>query len=844
MGEVYRATDSTLDREVAIKVLQESVAADPDRLARFEREAKTLAALNHANIAIIHSVERSRGATAIVMEFVSGETLAERIARGSLPLDEALTVATQIADALEAAHDKGIVHRDLKPANIKITPDGVVKVLDFGLAKATAGDAPAPGLTHAPTAAANATSAGLILGTPAYMSPEQARGRPVDKRTDVWAFGVVLFEMLTGRRPFDGDSLSDVVAAVLKGDPDWTRLPAGTPVSVRTLLHRALQKDPKRRLRDIADAFITDVEPAAVDRTPDAPVRSWPLALFIAVAMTALAATGIVMWPRSGTVAIGDWVGESLGGPSIAIGPRLSPDGTTIAFQAWVDGLNQVAVMKPETGDWSVLTHDRTSGQIKDLSWSPDGSRIYFDRYLDVPNGVFSIPVVGGEPRPVADDAMYPKALPDGTLLLVKLSEDSRFQLHRYHPDSGRSEPLPAFWIPNQGQPLVAVFPGGSDAAFYGLRADAKAGDPYSLNVMELASGRTEILAPSISITQAAFPGGLAVAKDGSHVLAGVNAADLHRIVAIPYPARGETRTLLTLSSPTAFLDSGPGDTVLADQVVGTSEVIRFAAAGGTPVPIVVIPGTQFDGFPIVLPDRRILATSRRSGRSRLLLAQPDSKQTGFIETLTDSTTPAAALNNDEIVFLSGRGPDRTIAIASLSKARVLRRLEGTRGVSVESLAVSSNRQTIYYASGGTIWAVPMSDGKPRPLHAGNSVAVDPRSGDPIVQLVDAAGVRLVGVTGDGTSRPIAFTSEVLLAPFPLSSNAVGVDGRILVQVTSRDSWFFRPGLVDPVSGRMDRIPLSYEGDVMAPAWDSTGEVVATGSPLRSTIWRFRPTAR
>ena len=259
---------------------------------------------------------------------------------------------------------------------------------------------------------------------------------------------------------------------------------------------------------------------------------------------------------------------------------------------------------------------------------------------------------------------------------------------------------------------------------------------------------------------------------------------------------------------------------------------------------IALVPGTAFDAIPIMLPDRLILETSRRSGRSRLLVAQPGSNQSGFVEALTGSTTPVAALNSDEIVFLSGSGADRTIAVASLAKARVLRRLEGTRGASVESLAVSSNRQTVYYASGGTIWAVPISDGKPRPLHPGNSVAVDPRSGDPIVQLVDPSGVRLQHLSGDGTSRPIAFKSDVLLAPFPLSSTAVGMDGRILVQVTSRDSWFFRPGLVDAVAGRMDRIPLSYEGDVMAPGWGPMGEVVATGTPLRSTIWRFRPAAR
>jgi eukaryotic-like serine/threonine-protein kinase len=254
MGEVYRARDSKLGRDVAIKVLPQAFAADPDRLARFGREARVLASLNHPNIAHIHGFEQSGGTSALVMELVEGETLAERLARGPIPLDEALPIARQIAEALEAAHEQGIIHRDLKPANVKVRPDGTVKVLDFGLAKvldppATSGDA-----MNSPTLSARATRQGVILGTAAYMSPEQAAGKGVDRRTDLWSFGVVLMEMLTGRRVFDGETVSHVMAAVLKSEPDWGALPADTPASVRRLLQRCLEKDRRRRLDSAADA--------------------------------------------------------------------------------------------------------------------------------------------------------------------------------------------------------------------------------------------------------------------------------------------------------------------------------------------------------------------------------------------------------------------------------------------------------------------------------------------------------------------------------------------------------------------------------------------------------------
>ena len=255
MGEVYRARDTKLGRDVAIKVVADVFLSDPERLARFEREARVLATLNHPHIGAIYGVEEADGVRGLVLELVEGATLAERLASGPLPIQEALTVARQIADALEAAHEKGIIHRDLKPANIKITPDGTVKVLDFGLAKVFATEESGSDVSQMPTPIAiERTREGVIAGTAAYMSPEQARGKAVDKRTDIWAFGCVLYEMLTARPAFRGETVSDTIAAILEREPDWSALPAQTPPSIRRLLQRCLEKDPKRRLRDIGDA--------------------------------------------------------------------------------------------------------------------------------------------------------------------------------------------------------------------------------------------------------------------------------------------------------------------------------------------------------------------------------------------------------------------------------------------------------------------------------------------------------------------------------------------------------------------------------------------------------------
>ncbi|MDP2321981.1 MAG: protein kinase [Acidobacteriota bacterium] len=386
MGEVYRAKDSKLKREVALKVLPADVANDRERLARFQREAEVLAALNHPNIAHIHGLEESGGTIALVMELVEGEDLAERLKRGAIPLDEALPIARQIAEALEAAHEQGIIHRDLKPANIKVRPDGTVKVLDFGLAKALDTENSRGGeLANSPTITSPAmTERGVILGTAGYMSPEQARGKAVDKRADIWAFGCVLYEMLTGRRAFDGETLTDVLGAVVRAEPDWTRLPAGTPPAVKRVLTRCLRKDSARRLRHIGDAAIelTELEPAAVAAVPSATARPARIASWIAAAVVVTGLAGAAwMAGRATTPAPADDlpIRASLALPpntTFSGAPSVSPDGHRIVAPL-LDDKGQVQLWQRSLTASEFRPVANTTG-VTAAFWSPDSQWIAF----------------------------------------------------------------------------------------------------------------------------------------------------------------------------------------------------------------------------------------------------------------------------------------------------------------------------------------------------------------------------------------------------------------------------------------------------------------------------------
>ncbi len=410
MGEVYRAHDTRLGRDVAIKILPHGFSADPNRQARFDREARVLAALNHPNIGAVYGFEEGvteSGETVrgIVLELIEGETLGERVRRGALPLGEALVIAKQIADALDAAHEKGIVHRDLKPANIKIAPDGVVKVLDFGLAKTIADDA---------AFAQGHTVEGAILGTAGYMSPEQARGQPVDKRTDIWAFGCVLFEMLTGRAPFARETMSDTLAAILDADPEWHWLPSSTPPHILRLLERCLAKDVKRRIRDIADARIELEEPVSGRSSTTRTSRrlAWWLA-----ASAVLVATALLGWQLRPDASPRDPLAEATfkrltdsDGAEQQV--AISRDGKFVAFISDRSGTWDAWVGQIGADSFSNLTNGRVpdlrNHEVRNVGFTPDGTLVALwvrltDPAYRVDSNGWTVPTIGGQLHPFMD---------------------------------------------------------------------------------------------------------------------------------------------------------------------------------------------------------------------------------------------------------------------------------------------------------------------------------------------------------------------------------------------------------------------------------------------------------
>jgi hypothetical protein len=441
MGEVYRARDLKLGRDVAIKVLPEAFARDADRMARFQREAKVLASLNHTNIASIYGLEDSDSTLALVMELVEGPTLADRIKSGPIPVDEAVRIARQIADAPEYAHEKSIIHRDLKPANIKVAADDTVKILDFGLAKALEDDAASVDISTSPTLSRLATMQGVLLGTAAYMSPEQAKAKTVDRRADIWAFGCVLYEMLTGKMAFHGEAVTDTLAAVIKEEPDWSLPPASTPPHVRVLLRRCLQKDARQRLRDIGDARIAldEVLTGSVS-SPAAAAPMWhrvlPWAVASVATLAALAVAMVRFGQKPAALAPIQRFEIALPDPSIGAVGVLSPDGTRWLMGAltgpnrlWVrrmdsleahpvegtEGADGIPFWSPDSrfiafganGKLKVIDIEGGSPQILCSigqivlggSWTPDG-KIVFGDPTRAP-GLWEVPATGGESSPL-----------------------------------------------------------------------------------------------------------------------------------------------------------------------------------------------------------------------------------------------------------------------------------------------------------------------------------------------------------------------------------------------------------------------------------------------------------
>jgi eukaryotic-like serine/threonine-protein kinase len=628
MGEVYRAIDTNLKRAVAIKVLPEALAADVDRLARFQREAEVLASLNHPNIAQIHGLEKSAGVTGLVMELIEGPTLADRIAEGSISINEALPLAKQIAEALEAAHEHGIIHRDLKPANIKVRPDGTVKVLDFGLAKALEPvDASGVDVTTSPTITSPAmiTGVGMILGTAAYMSPEQARGKAVDKRSDIWALGCVLYEMLTGQAPFAGEDVLDTLANVSKREPDWNLLPAETPPAVRALLKRCLEKDRRRRAGDIAVALF------AIDEAATLGATGIPRALIIRPSMRRVAlplatlalggalAAGSVVYFRAAPAEAPEMrlhittppVGEGIDSVSFAV----SPDGQSIVFRAaagqtsqlWLRMLDSETARRlsgTENGfypfwapdgrsigffaDQSLKRTDVTGGNVQTLAtgvsvfgatWSPDDI-IVFSGKNQAP--LYRVPATGGE-RPVEVTRLQPG--------------QASHRLPQFLPGGRR------FLFFATGAPEVqGVFVGSLDSTDAkrlvdaGTRAEFVApdrilfarGEALYAQRMDLESmtllGDPLLVAERVAQTSAIF-GSVAVSASASGMLAYRAAAETSRDLAWVDRQNRETGTLGSVSGlvGTPRVSSDGRTLAVTRRVKGNDDIWLIETARGVP---------------------------------------------------------------------------------------------------------------------------------------------------------------------------------------------------------------------------------------------------------------------
>ena len=494
MGEVYQARDTTLDRDVALKVLPETFTTDPDRLARFQREAKVLASLNHPNIGAIHGLETSENAQALVLELIEGPTLAERIAKGPISVDEALEIATQIADALEAAHEQGIIHRDLKPANVKVKTDGTVKVLDFGLAKAVTSDARGANPTTSATMSltTSATQMGMVIGTAAYMAPEQAKGKPVDKRADIWAFGVVLLEMLGGQRVFGGETASETLAAVMMKEPDWGQLPTDLPPKLDNLVRRCLEKDPRERVRDIGDvrlamkgAFETTVSPPfATATSPDSVIWKRPIA-WISVSLLSAALVLAVMASRSPSPEFPTTrFVEPLAERMNFFGPRtvaISPDGRHLAYSA----NNELYLRRFDLPDAEAIPGTENAAAP---FFSPDGQWIGFFTGSEIKK----VPLTGGAPFTVCEvtDGLDGTWTEDDTIVFGIVGPTDLFHVSA---QGGIPEPLTKRDEPTGDHDFPDFLPGG-DVMLFSVARDGNNFDEGQIVAQSLSTGERRVV--------------------------------------------------------------------------------------------------------------------------------------------------------------------------------------------------------------------------------------------------------------------------------------------------------------------------------------------------------------
>jgi eukaryotic-like serine/threonine-protein kinase len=863
MGEVYRARDTKLNRDVAIKVLPDAFALDAERLARFTREAQLLASLNHPNIAAIYGIEEQGSTRALVMELVEGEDLSQRISRGAIPLDEALPIARQIAEALEAAHEQGIVHRDLKPANIKVRDDGTVKVLDFGLAKALDPAAASASTDHAPTITSPAmTMRGVVLGTPAYMSPEQAKGRPVDRRADIWAFGAVLFEMLAGTRAFEGDDVSEVMAGILKLEPHWTRLPADLPEPVRRLLRRCLEKDPKKRLRDVAegmlqleDALAAATLPAAAAPAGPAIVASAPLwrqalPLAIGIAVAALAAGGAwTLKPAPPPSTAVTRFAFTLTGQSINNAARrliaISPDGSQIAYVAnnrlHVKAMDQlssreiagasgrivelafspdgraIAFFESEEGDIKRIPADGgtavTIGQVGEpfgMSWDTDYSLLIGQGG----KGIVRVPAIGGVPETIVtvnaeagELAQGPRLLPGGKAVMFTLAKQAPVMGDVWDRAQIVAQSL------SSGERTVLV-DGGHDAMYLptGHLVFTRSGNlmavPFDLQRL-VVSGTPGPVVEDVASAPASGTSQFGVANNGSLAYIPGSALPLQRLTW--FDRTGKALDIAGDEGHFAGLDLSPDGQRIA--------VHRHEASGGDAWVYdgprrmrLTFEASQENASPIWSPDAtRVVFQSLRNGKWGLYLKHADGS--GTEELLTESDLlkwPSAWTPDGRSILYVVVDPTTQHDVWLLPLTGDRRPMPLLDGPARQYFPqVSPDGRWLAYTSneGGTmqVFVQPFPTGSGRWLVSGSGIADFPRwRGDGkelfyLTNSISAGAVTSVAVNGSGASF-VAGAATALFTPPGQYGGGFGHSGNFFVYAASRDGQRFL--MPQPAGGR------------------------------------------
>lgn len=832
MGEVYRARDPRLKREVAVKILPQEFATDPVRRQRFESEARAAATLNHPNIIAVYDVGTEDGTSYIVTELIDGQPLRGHV----LGFRKALDWAVQIANGLAAAHAAGIVHRDLKPENILLTRDGRIKILDFGLAK-----------LNVPRAAAAATETiqtepGTVMGTVGYMSPEQIRGNEADPRSDIFSFGVILYEMLSDRRAFQGDTAVETMTAILKQElPD---LPDAVPSGVRQIVHHCLEKDPVNRFQSARDLSfaLSALLPVASQRgaPPKLPGRPrwrrWTLAAAGAVLLMVLTiAVYRLVAPEPLPV---NWTGALLGGPEIAFRPRSSRDGQLVAFFAVEDGYTQVGVMKPETGNWSMLTHSRQHGNVTNVTWAPDGSSIYYDRIEAEPEGIYSVPVLGGDERLVFPRAFRPEALPDGSLLAVRLNSAREWQLFHFWPATGRVQDLPVAGVdPQVSLADPRIFPDGKEALVDGAPL-GRGADGMRLLVVNLATGATRPLAPDVS--RGTGSPDFAVSRDGKSALMTLELGEFTRVLAVPTHGRGPARTLFTTTHEVWGLDAAPDGSVYACVTDLPAALVSRPLDRDQEETWARFPEVSDPDFLAVLPDGRVVLTVLYSGHPRLMVVEPGKKPVAIVATTEDTATPVTVAGPGEIAFLIGPVPRTTIAFADVETGRIIRGIAPGKG-EIVSLAASPDGGTLYFAAGGVIWSIPSAGGQARKIRTGDRVVADSSGRALLVTVPESPNARLFRVPLDG-SPETEIAADTSHAPgySHLSSAGWNADGRLLVAL--HETWFSAPAVLDTRNGHVQPLPFDKTSDYYNMAWLPNGRMIALRIGMRSTLWRFAPT--